>query len=64
VIEDLPGLHVPHPRFRERLFVLEPLSEVAPEIRDPATGLTARELVARLKGREPGARSQEPAADS
>ena len=33
-----PGLTVPHPRFRERLFVLEPLAEVAPGWIDPATG--------------------------
>jgi 2-amino-4-hydroxy-6-hydroxymethyldihydropteridine diphosphokinase len=33
-----PGLVVPHPRFRERLFVLEPLAEVAPGWIDPATG--------------------------
>jgi 2-amino-4-hydroxy-6-hydroxymethyldihydropteridine diphosphokinase len=43
-----PGLVVPHPRFRERLFVLEPLAEVAPDWRDPVTGLTVRELLARL----------------
>jgi 2-amino-4-hydroxy-6-hydroxymethyldihydropteridine diphosphokinase len=43
------GLHVPHPRFRERRFVLEPLSAVASNLRDPVTGLTIRELFARLK---------------
>ena len=39
-----PGLIVPHPRFRERVFVLEPLAEVAPELRDPVTGRTVAEL--------------------
>ena len=42
------GLVVPHPRFRERRFVLEPLAEIAPDLRDPVTGLTVGELLARL----------------
>jgi 2-amino-4-hydroxy-6-hydroxymethyldihydropteridine diphosphokinase len=29
---DLPGLRVPHPRYRERDFVMTPLREIAPEI--------------------------------
>jgi 2-amino-4-hydroxy-6-hydroxymethyldihydropteridine diphosphokinase len=40
-----PGLTVPHPRFRERLFVLEPLAEVAPGWIDPATGQSISELL-------------------
>lgn len=32
------GISVPHPRFRERLFVLEPLASLAPALRDPVTG--------------------------
>jgi 2-amino-4-hydroxy-6-hydroxymethyldihydropteridine diphosphokinase len=43
-----PGLVVPHPRFRDRRFVLEPLAEVAPGMRDPVTGLTALQLFERL----------------
>jgi 2-amino-4-hydroxy-6-hydroxymethyldihydropteridine diphosphokinase len=39
---------IPHPRFRERRFVLEPLAEIAPELRDPVTSLTIAELLARL----------------
>jgi 2-amino-4-hydroxy-6-hydroxymethyldihydropteridine diphosphokinase len=50
---DEPDLRVPHPRFRERRFVLEPLAEIAPEMIDPETGRTiARlllDLVARLE---------------
>jgi 2-amino-4-hydroxy-6-hydroxymethyldihydropteridine diphosphokinase len=42
---DEPGLIVPHPRFRERRFVLEPLAEIAPEWRDPVTGKTIKELL-------------------
>ena len=49
---DQPGLRVPHPRFRERLFVLEPLSEIASDWVDPVTGLTVGELLAGLKSRQ------------
>ena len=45
---DEPGLVVPHPRFRERRFVLEPLVEVAPDFRDPVTGKSARQLLGDL----------------
>ena len=46
-----PGLAVPHPRFRERWFVLEPLAEIAPDLRDPVTGCTILTLLARLGGK-------------
>ncbi len=46
--EDSPGLQVPHPRFRERFFVLGPLAEVAPELIDPVTGLRVWELLRNL----------------
>ena len=41
-------LTVPHPRFRQRAFVLEPLAEIGPDMRDPVTGLTLRALLERL----------------
>ncbi len=44
-----PGLIVPHPRFRERRFVLEPLAEVAAGLRDPVTGKTADQLLLDLR---------------
>jgi 2-amino-4-hydroxy-6-hydroxymethyldihydropteridine diphosphokinase len=47
-----PGISVPHPRFRDRRFVLEPLAELAPEWVDPVTGLTIRELLEALGGSE------------
>ena len=45
---DEPGLIVPHPRFRERRFVLEPLAEVAAGWIDPVTGKTIEELLRRV----------------
>jgi 2-amino-4-hydroxy-6-hydroxymethyldihydropteridine diphosphokinase len=43
-----PGLIVPHPRFRERRFVLEPLAEIGPQLVDPVTGSTVGELLSQL----------------
>ncbi|MGB2754546.1 MAG: 2-amino-4-hydroxy-6-hydroxymethyldihydropteridine diphosphokinase [Phycisphaerae bacterium] len=45
---ETPDLMIPHPRLRERRFVLEPLAEIAPAARDPVTGRTVRELLALL----------------
>ena len=39
-------LTVPHPHFRTRAFVLDPLARVAPRWRDPLTGRTVRQLQA------------------
>jgi len=47
-----PGLTVPHPRFRERLFVLEPLAEVAPDWIDPVTGRRIEQLLSARLQRE------------
>ena len=46
-----PGLVVPHPRFRERLFVLEPLAELAPDWIDPVSGEPVSALLASAKRR-------------
>lgn len=45
-----PDLIVPHPHFRERRFVLEPLAQIAPAMVDPVTGRTVRELYESLTG--------------
>jgi len=45
------GLVIPHPAFRERRFVLEPLAEIAPGWRDPISGAAVRQLLARLERR-------------
>ena len=43
-----PGLIVPHPLFRARSFVLTPARAIAGDWRDPITGLSLRQLQARL----------------
>lgn len=44
LIMDTPGLVLPHPHMHERLFVLEPLMEIAPGYTHPVLGKTIREL--------------------
>ena len=48
IIRQPPNLIVPHPRIAERRFVLQPLADIAPAHRDPATGLTVTEMLAAL----------------
>ena len=38
-------LTVPHPEFRKRRFVLEPAAEIEPEMKDPVTGKSLKELL-------------------
>ena len=46
-----PDLELPHPRFRERLFVLAPLAEIAPTLVDPITGCSIAALLRKAKSR-------------
>ena len=41
---DIPSLTVPHPHLHERRFVLEPLAEIAPDVRHPIFKRSMREL--------------------
>jgi len=43
-----PGLIVPHPRLHQRVFVLQPLSELAPDFQHPELRLTVLELARQL----------------
>ncbi len=42
------NLMVPHPRLAERAFVLVPLHEIAPGLRDPRSGATVSQLLEKL----------------
>ncbi|MBY0281428.1 MAG: 2-amino-4-hydroxy-6-hydroxymethyldihydropteridine diphosphokinase [Alphaproteobacteria bacterium] len=41
-------IEIPHPRLHERLFVLEPLAEIAPDWACPKTGHSVQELIQKI----------------
>lgn len=45
VVLDVKELKIPHPKYHERLFVLEPLVEIAPDLKDPLRNKTMKELL-------------------
>lgn len=72
-VVETPELVIPHPKMHERRFVLEPMAELAPDLRHPVLRRTMRDLLAgtqaqvarrvewtpRMRSQEPGVRSQE-----
>lgn len=49
LVVDFPDLKIPHPSMSHREFVLVPLSQLAPEWKHPVTGLTAAQMLEKLK---------------
>ena len=50
---DEPGLHLPHPRMHERLFVLQPLAEIAPNLMIPGLGSVSELLAGLVQPNDP-----------
>jgi 2-amino-4-hydroxy-6-hydroxymethyldihydropteridine diphosphokinase len=48
IVIDSPELTIPHPAMQRRRFVLEPLAEIAPDIRHPQFKQTIRQLLKSL----------------
>lgn len=51
---DTDTLRIPHPKARERLFVLEPLAEIAGDLTFPETSITVTEVLAGVREGDAG----------
>ncbi len=49
---ETPELVIPHPRMTERRFVLQPLTELAPDLEHPITGKSLRRILAGIRGQQ------------
>ncbi len=49
LIIDTPQLSIPHPLMHKRLFVMEPLTEIAPELVHPVLQQTMKEILKEMK---------------
>jgi 2-amino-4-hydroxy-6-hydroxymethyldihydropteridine diphosphokinase len=59
---DGPELRLPHPRMWQRRFVLAPLGEIDPQLRDPASGRSVIEQERTLRAVQPAVRRVGPLA--
>jgi 7,8-dihydro-6-hydroxymethylpterin-pyrophosphokinase len=48
---DEERLTIPHPLMHERIFVLQPLAEIAPMLQHPVTKKTIRQMKEQLESR-------------
>jgi 2-amino-4-hydroxy-6-hydroxymethyldihydropteridine diphosphokinase len=55
-IVDTSELTIPHPSMHERRFVLEPLAEIAPDVRHPGLRSSVREMLGALPKGSPAVR--------